>query len=173
MSRRLVAVLGVLLVACGQRDDTPPPQPVPIPADAIAYFCGMGVAEHPGPKAQIWLKSTDQPLWFAQVRDAIAFTLLPEEPKDIRIIWVNDMGKSESWQRPEAWVEARKALFVIGSSQMGGMGLAETVPFSDRGAADAFTHHYGGRIVALADIPPDAILAIPPPAPMPGGPHDH
>jgi copper chaperone NosL len=148
----------ITLTACGPTDTTPPPGPIAVPADAVATFCGMGVAEHPGPKGQIWLKSKDQPLWFSQVRDAIAFTLLAEEPKDIRAIWVNDMGKSASWQQPEFWVEARKALFVIGSDQLGGMGLAEPVPFSDRAAAEVFVHRHGGRIVGFAEIPRDVIL---------------
>jgi len=33
------------------------------------------------------------------------------------------------------------------------------VPFADAGAAGSFTEHHGGRVVALADIPDDAVLA--------------
>ena len=81
----------------------------------------MILVDHPGPKAQIFLASRADPLWFTQVRDAIAFTRLPEEPRDITAIWVNDMGRTTNWEAPEAgaWAEARSAWFVIGSGQAG------------------------------------------------------
>jgi FAD:protein FMN transferase len=51
------------------------------------------------------------------VRDTIAFTRLPEEPKDIAAIYVNDMGQAQTGQQPEpgTWTEARDAWFVIES----------------------------------------------------------
>ncbi|MGE5504387.1 MAG: nitrous oxide reductase accessory protein NosL [Actinomycetota bacterium] len=150
----MVVVLLVLLSACG-KESAAPPAPAAVTPDAVAYYCQMALAEHPGPKGQIWLAGRDKPLWFAQVRDAVAFTLLPEEPKDIRAIWVTDMA------HPDQWVAAEKAFYVIGSDAKGGMGLPETVPFSDRAAADAFTHEHGGRIVTFKEIPRDQVLDNP------------
>jgi copper chaperone NosL len=164
-------ILG-LLAACG-KEEAKVPDPVPISSDAIAHFCGMAVAEHPGPKGQAWLKGQNKPLWFAQVRDAVAFTLLPEEPKSVQVIWVNDMGKSKSWEQPDAWVDAKKAHYVIGSSRTGGMDLPEAVPFSEEAAAKAFAGQYGGRVVTLSEIPSDYVLETSMPPPPEGQTHGH
>ena len=94
----------------------------------------MNVLEHPGPKGQIILASRIEPVWFSSARDTFSFTMLPEEPKDIRAIYVSDMAKAPSWEQPGAnnWVDAKQALFVVGSRIKGGMGADEAVPFSDR-----------------------------------------
>jgi copper chaperone NosL len=120
----------------------------------------MNVLEHPGPKGQIFAASLIEPVWFSSVRDTIAFTMLPDEPKDIQAIYVSDMGKATSWDKPGAdnWVEAHKAQFVIDSGVKGGMGAHEVVPFSDRSAAEKFVAENGGRIVAFADVPRDYVL---------------
>jgi copper chaperone NosL len=70
------------------------------------------------------------------------------------------MAKAPSWDKPGAynWVEARKALFVIGSRVKGGMGGAEVVPFSNRGAAEKFITENGGQIVGFTDVPRDYVL---------------
>lgn len=165
MNRSLLPLIAVaLLSACNpaqKKADIPPP--APFDPQASAHFCGMAVGEHPGPKGQVWVDGQPGPMWFASVHDTIAFTLLPEEPKDIRAIYVNDMGKAASWQAASegGWVEARNAVYVIDSSAAGGMGNSEEVPFSDRSAAEAFTGRYGGRIVSFADIPRDHILGTP------------
>ena len=94
----------------------------------------MNVLEHTGPKGQIILASRKEPVWFSSARDAISFTMLPEEPKDIRAIYVSDMAKAPNWEKPGAdnWVDAQQAFFVIGSRMQGGMGGDEAVPFSDK-----------------------------------------
>jgi copper chaperone NosL len=156
-----LAVICLALAACDQEQEsvTQPP-PHDLTPDAIAYFCGMNVLEHPGPKGQIILASRSDPVWFSSTRDALAFTMLPEEPKDIQAIYVSDMGKAPSWEKPGAsnWVEAHRAIFVIGSHLKGGMGADEAVPFSDRATAEKFTSEQGGRIVSFGDMPRDYIL---------------
>ena len=120
----------------------------------------MNVLEHPGPKGQIILASRIEPVWFSSARDALAFTMLPEEPKDIRAIYVSDMAKAPSWEEPGAnnWVDAKQALFVVGSRIKGGMGADEAVPFSDRAAANSFASENGGRVLAFAEVPRDYVL---------------
>lgn len=159
----LVALLGggLLLAGCGDEPAAKaPPPPHTLTADAVGKYCGMALVEHPGPKGQIILASQAAPVWVSSARDAIAFTLLPEEAKDIRAIYVSDMGKAPSWADPGAdnWVEARSAVFVIDSSMRGGMGAPETVPFSDRAAAGRFAAEHGGRVVTFADIPHEYVL---------------
>jgi copper chaperone NosL len=86
--------------------------------------------------------------------------MLPEEPKDVAVIYVTDMGKVRNWDRPEpgAWIEAKKAHVVIGSRRHGGMDEAEAVPFSDRVQANAFAARNNGRVVDYAGVPRDYIF---------------
>ncbi|MCO5091759.1 nitrous oxide reductase accessory protein NosL [Bosea sp. (in: a-proteobacteria)] len=154
-------VAGLALVACKDEkaaEALPPPHE--LTQRAMGHYCGMNVLEHPGPKGQILLASRLQPVWFSSARDALSFTMLPEEAKDIQAIYVSDMGKATSWDEPGAtnWVEARKASFVIGSRAKGGMGADEAVPFSERQAAEKFASENGGRVVAYAEMPQDYIL---------------
>ena len=125
------------------------PPPVALNSDAMGVFCGMNVLEHPGPKGQIITASRIDPFWFTSVRDTVAFTLMPDQPRDIRAIYVSDMARAPSWEEPGAtnWIDARKAFFVIESRKQGGMGAAEAVPFGNRAAADAFAAANGGRVV--------------------------
>lgn len=163
--RRLALALALLapiaLGACFDKQAARIPPPQKMTEGSIGHYCGMNLTEHPGPKGQIFAASLIEPVWFSSVRDTIAFTMLPDEPKDILAIYVSDMGKAKSWDQPGAdnWVEARKALFVIGSRVKGGMGGDEAVPFSDRALAEKFAAENGGRIVALADVPRDYVLA--------------
>lgn len=151
------------LAACNDKQAAAPPPPVKLTAEAIGRYCGMNLLEHSGPKGQIFAASLIEPVWFSSARDAIAFTMLPDEPKDIQAIYVSDMAKAASWDNPGAdnWVEARKAVFVIGSRIKSGMGSDEAVPFSDRAAAERFVAENGGRIVAFADVPRDYVLSSP------------
>jgi copper chaperone NosL len=158
LASALVAL--VLLAGCNEKQQAALPPPHQMTAEAIGRYCGMNVLEHPGPKGQIFVASLIEPVWFSSARDAIAFTMLPDEPKDILAIYVSDMAKAPSWDKPGAdnWVEARKALFVIESHVQGGMGGAEAVPFSNRAAAEKFVAGNGGKIVGFTEVPRDYVL---------------
>ena len=169
--KRRALVLGVVfgiagLAGCNEEVAQAPPQPHELTPAAIGHYCGMNVLEHAGPKGQIILASRIDPIWFSSARDAIAFMMLPEEPKDVRAIYVSDMAKAPSWEDPGAnnWVDARQALFVIGSKVKGGMGAPETVPFSSRAVADKFAAVNGGQVVTFDDIPRDYVLGSEPSA---------
>ena len=155
-----LALASALLTSGCKEDKSAAAPPAQEPtADATSVFCNMALVGHPGPKGQIFLKDHKAPLWFSSARDTIAFTLLPEEPKEITAIYVNDMGKAD-WDSPQpgTWIDAKKAWYVIGSSRTGGMGAAEAVPFADKAAGSRFAQHYGGHLIAFAEIPTDYIL---------------
>ena len=158
----IAAIAAALLLAGCERDaaDTALPPPAALTSEAMGVFCGMNLLEHPGPKGQIITRSRIDPFWFSSVRDTVAFTLLPEQPRDIRAIYVSDMGKAPSWDKPGAdnWVDARQAFFIVDSDARGGMGAAEAVPFSTEAAAAAFVKDHGGRVVRFDAIPRDYIL---------------
>jgi copper chaperone NosL len=159
----IVAVLAAVCMAGCDRDTAlsgAAPAAVALHAEATGHYCGMLLSAHEGPKGQIHLASRTQPVWFSSVRDTIAFTRLPEEPRDIAAVYVSDMARSQYYEQPDpnAWVEARAAWFVVESEMRGGMGAPEAVPFSDAQAAEAFRARHGGRVVKLADIPDSYVL---------------
>lgn len=146
------------LTAC---DDTVPAtlvKPVTLSREHRGYYCRMIVVDHKGPKGQIHLKNR-KPVFFSSVRDTIAFTMLPEEPRQVTAVFVNDMTATD-WDSPgqDTWIRARNAFFVIGSSKRGGMGAPEAVPFKTEAAAMSFAARHGGKVVRFAEIPRNYIL---------------
>lgn len=158
---RLFLVALVLLATAGCKEQFAVPDPAELTRDAIGHYCNMIVADHPGPKAQIHEQGRAAPLWFSSVRDGLAYLALPGEAQKVSVIYVHDMGQAESWMQPQSsgiWIDAAKAVYVIGSSKRGGMGAKESVPFNDKAKAENFVEKFGGQIVAYADIPSDYIL---------------
>ena len=155
-----VLALGAL-AACQEEAAAPPPPPASMTAEAVGHYCQMDVLEHEGPKAQIHVKGLPEPLWFGQVRDAVAFLRMPEETAEVAAIYVSDMGAAESWDRPGAdnWIDAEAAYYVIGAAQAGGMGAPEAVPFSELAAAERWQAVNGGEVVRLREVPDDYVLA--------------
>jgi len=161
----LALLFAVFLVAgCDAEKATETPPPHTLTSEAVGHYCGMDLMEHVGPKGQIILASQKVPVWFSSARDAFSYTMLDEEAKDIRAVYVSDMGKAPTWENPgvDNWIEARGALFVIESRKQGGMGAPETIPFSDRADAEKFVAENGGRIVAFADVSQDYVLSSEP-----------
>ena len=102
-TRRLMMLIAaaLLLVGCSE-DSSRAAAPVarePTRED-IGHYCNMIVVDHAGPKAQIFLEHRSEPIWFSSVRDAFAFTMLDEEPKNVTAIWVNDADVI-TWAHPE------------------------------------------------------------------------
>jgi copper chaperone NosL len=173
----VAAVLALSLAGCKDEKTTEAPKPLEPTTASIAHFCNMPVLDHPGPKGEVFLKDKAEPVWFASARDTIAFTKLPEEPKEIAAIYVTDMGKAEGWLKPEpgGWVDAHAAWFVLGSSYDGGMGGREAVPFSKQEDAARFIARFGGHLARLGEVPEEYVLGPdPPPAEQAEAPvHSH
>lgn len=155
-----IVAAALALSACSPEKQAEAPAPFALTEAAMGRYCGMNVLEHSGPKGQIILEPANEAIWFSSARDTLAFTMLPEEPKNIAAIYVSDMAKAPSWEQPgtQNWVDAKKAFFVINSNVTGGMGAKETVPFSTREAAEQFTKEKGGTVVTFTDIPQDYVL---------------
>lgn len=156
----LLGIALLCLAGCSGESPDPPPPAAELGADDIGYYCNMIVVNHDGPKGQIFLTGRNEPLWFTSVRDTLAYTMLPDEPRNIAAIYVNDMGRA-SWDQPEpgTWIDARQAWYVLGSEMTGGMGAPEAVPFRERAAADAFAARHGGEVLVFDTVPEDRILA--------------
>lgn len=155
-------LLAVLLTACGADDaNQPPPAPHAITSEAVGHYCGMNLDEHAGPKGQILLRDTPKPVWFTTIRQVFAYTILPEEPKAIRAIYVQDMAKAPEGGSPpdDAWINALDAFYVIESGVIGGMGAPDALPFGHIADAHAFVRNHGGRVVTFDDMPEDYIFS--------------
>lgn len=146
-----ILILILALSAC--REEEVPPGPVALTPEAVGHYCQMNLLEHPGPKAQVHLRGMP-PLFFSQVRDALAYQRMPEQEGVIAAVYVNDMAVAPSWQQPGPtnWIAAAEALYVVGSDAIGGMEVAEAVPFSTREGAQRFAADHGGRIVEFAAL---------------------
>ena len=156
---KLIALIFIIfLTACEKSQPVEVPPAQTLTREANGYYCLMTVVNHNGPKGQIILSDKKQALWFTSVRDTIAFTLSPEEPKNITAIYVNDMTDA-NWDNPGAdnWIDARKAWYVLESNLSGGMGAAEAVPFATKEGAESFRTKQGGKVYAFASIPEDYI----------------
>ncbi|MEQ8708746.1 MAG: nitrous oxide reductase accessory protein NosL [Rhodospirillales bacterium] len=166
MTKRLMSstllIAGLLLTGGCSEQDAPTilPGPVALTEEALGHYCNMNLLEHTGPKAQIHLKGIQHPVWFSQVRDAIAYTRLPEETQEPASIYVNDMGRATNWDRPgnDTWIDINKAFFVIGSKRAGGMGAPEAIPFGSKDQAESFSVLHGGDVRLLAAIPDAYVL---------------
>jgi len=154
-----LALLPLLLLAC-KEEVVEAPDPVTMSDDALSHFCQMNVAEHGGPKGQIHLEGYPYPIFFAQVRDLVAYLKSPERDARIPAIYASDMGVAPSWETPgiDNWIAADTAHFVVDAGVAGGMGAPEIVPFSSIEAAQDFIARYGGRTTPLQSIPDEAAI---------------
>lgn len=159
--KRLILLAALTLAACNEDEAKAPPAPVDLTEQALSYFCQMNIAEHGGPKGQIHLDGHPAPLFFAQVRDLMAYLKSPERDAEITAVYVSDMGAAPSWSEPgiSNWIPVGEASFVVGAPVAGGMGAPEIVPFHSPDAATAFVDIYGGEVLPLDAIPDDAVLA--------------
>jgi copper chaperone NosL len=166
------ALATALVTGCDEKTAVKTPPPQEVSDAAIGHFCGMALAEHPGPKGQIFVADRKEPYWFSSAREVFAFARLPEEPKAILAIYVNDMGKARDWDHPEAgtWIPAGTAWYVIASARKGGMSDAETIPFGEEARAREFAAANGGRVVRFDEMPEDYIF---PGADAAPAPHEH
>ncbi len=162
MTRTAILLSAFLaLAACSPKGADGPPQPVAMTEETLGHYCQMNLTEHPGPKAQVHLAGLAEPLFFSQVRDAIAYQRMPEQSHAIRAIYVSDMGAAPSWEEPgtENWIIAESAVYVVDADIVGGMGAPELVPFSTPDQALAFMADHGGSRMTLETIPDAMVLA--------------
>jgi copper chaperone NosL len=138
--KRLLILARCLGVSACKEEVVQDTTPVQLTAETLGHFCQMNLLEHPGPKAQVHLEGMPgTPLFFSQVRNAIAYARLPQHSHPNLAIQVNDMGApGATWKVPGQgnWIEADDAFVVLGSAREGGMGAPKAVPF---GTCDAAT----------------------------------
>ena len=151
-SRYVIYLLGaMLLTACSGK--SPPPQPIEPAAGAVCALDGMGLADYPGPKAQIFY-DTGAPEYFCDTVEMFALLLGAEGQRHIRAAYTQDMAKAD-WTHPQGhWIDARSAFYVSGSKRQGSMG-ATFASFAQRADAEAFVAQYGGKVLGFSEVTPD------------------
>lgn len=82
------------------------------------------------------------------------------KPADVGAIWVADFGT-------KAWVDARKAFYVIGSKALGPMNDPNLPAFATREAADAHINAQGGKVLLFGEVTREVIKSLS------GGQHRH
>ncbi len=141
-------LLFCLLIACS----APAAQKTPAtpPAKAKCPVCGMFVAKYPDWTASIAFRDSTT-VYFDGPKDLFTFYLDPgryapaRKQADIADIRVKDYYSL-------AFVDGRRALYVIGGNVLGPMGK-ELVPFAGKEDADGFMRdHRGVKVLRFNDI---------------------
>jgi len=85
----LIFGAAILLAGCSSEAAVQAtPDPVALTEEAAGHYCQMVILEHDGPKAQMYLAGMQNPLWFSQVRDGLAYIKSPEQSAEILVLYV-------------------------------------------------------------------------------------
>lgn len=143
----------LLLGACGP-SGTAPVQPAELTREHYCALDGMLLADYPGPKAQIHYAGQPTPEFFCDTVEMFALLLKPEQARQVTAAFVQDLDQT-TWDAPKgAWIDAKKAFYVVGTRKRGAMG--PTLPsFGSRAGAEKFAATEGGKVLAYAEITPD------------------
>lgn len=119
-------------------------------ADTACSLDGMLLKDFPGPKAQMHY-AEGKPDFFCDLMELFGAVLAPEQKRRVSALFVQDMGKTE-WEHPNAnWIDAKTALYVVGSKKRGSMGPTFG-SFSAMPDAEAFMRKEGGKILRFDQI---------------------
>ncbi|MEW6519476.1 MAG: nitrous oxide reductase accessory protein NosL [Thermodesulfobacteriota bacterium] len=124
---------------------------------ARCAVCGMFVAKYPN--------------WVTQIRDSAGNVRLFDGFKDLLAYYFDPgafggdskLTAEEIWVKDYytlAWLDGRKAYYVVGSDVYGPMG-EEFVPFQDKSAAESFLKdHHGQKLLSFPDITREMVDAM-------------
>jgi copper chaperone NosL len=126
------------------------------PADDTACSLdGMVLKDFAGPKAQVHY-TEGKPDFFCDLPELFGVLLAPEHKRAVAGVFVQDMGKSD-WEHPRGnWIDAKSAIYVIGSRKHGSMGPTFG-SFSNVQDAEAFVTKEGGKVLRFDQITIDMV----------------
>ena len=153
----LVAALAIgsaaLLPGCSQGDAAGPLQAVAIDRSTADAVDGMLLLDYPGPKGQI-LYADGKPDVFCDTVGLFSTLLKPEQQRQVRAVFVQDMAQ-EDWGHPTGhWIDAKTAFYVAGSKARGAMG-ATLASFAREDDARAFAAKQGGQVLRFGQVTPE------------------
>lgn len=157
-----LAVWGALaaatgLSACGKRTGGGAAlAPLEIDAATSCELDGMLLADYPGPKAQIFYAGQAKPVYFCDTVELFNTLLRPEQVRKVVAVYVQDMGQAD-WEQPRGhWIDAKTALYVLGSKRHGSMGPT-LASFAQAPAAEKFIAQYGGKLLRYTEVKPEMV----------------
>jgi copper chaperone NosL len=145
------------LTGCGERPgDTRALAPVEIDAATSCELDGMVLADYPGPKAQIHYTGAAAPVFFCDTVELFNTLLRPEQVRKVLAVYVQDMGKAD-WTQPRGhWIDAKSAVYVLGSKRHGSMGPT-IASFAQELEAQKFAGQWGGKVLRYAEVKPEMV----------------
>jgi copper chaperone NosL len=163
MMRTILLSLVLMLLSACQDSTTSNAQalpPVHIESDDECHLCGMSIKPFPGPKGEALGGDSSQVRKFCSTRDLLAWALQPEQIRQGLTLYVHDMSQTD-WKSPEdtAFIDARTAIYVVGSSQTGAMG-STLASFGSAADADRFIEAYGGEKITFVEITPATLSGL-------------
>lgn len=121
----------------------------PVPPDARCPVCGMYAARFPRWAAQI-IFADGATHFFDSPVDLFMFLAEPARFDSARAVAALHVTDFDSGR----WLDARRAVFVLGSKARGQMRGPDLPAFADTTAAEAFAVANGGRTLHFAEIDP-------------------
>ncbi|QYY26680.1 nitrous oxide reductase accessory protein NosL [Diaphorobacter sp. DS2] len=146
-----------LLAGCGDKaTEQQSLAPVEIDRSTSCELDGMLLADYPGPKAQIHYAGQEKPSFFCDTIELFNTLLAGEQVRAVRAVYVQDMGKAD-WNEPKGhWIDAKTAVYVLGSKRHGSMGPT-IASFAQEADAAKFAGEHGGKVLRFADIKLDMV----------------
>lgn len=146
-----------LLSGCGDKAaEQTSLTPVEIDRSTSCELDGMLLADYPGPKAQIHYAGQDKPSFFCDTVELFNTLLAGEQVRPIRAVYVQDMGQAH-WEEPKGhWIDAKSAIYVLGSKRHGSMGPT-IASFAQEADATKFAGEHGGKVLRFGDIKLDMV----------------
>lgn len=147
------ALISLALAVGCQNGSGALPAPHEIDDTTVSVLDGMSLKDYPGPKAQIEYADghTD---FFCDTLGLFSVYLHPEQDRKISVMYVQDMGATD-WQKPVGhWVDARRAVYVVGARKPGAMGNT-FASFAAEPDAVQFAKAEGGKIYHFDQITAD------------------
>ena len=97
-----------------------------------------------------------QPSFFCDTVELFNTLLAGEQVRAIKAVYVQDMGQAQ-WEQPVGhWIDAKTAIYVLGSKRHGSMGPT-IASFAQEADAVKFAAEYGGKVLHFADIKADMV----------------
>ncbi len=132
--------------------------PRPVPPDARCAVCGMYPARAPTWAAQL-IFTDGMAHFFDSPADLFLFLAeparfdAPRQDEAAAALYVADHGGG-------GWIDARQALYVLGSDARGPMRGPDLPAFADEAAASRFSARHGGRVVGFAAIDAGVVAGL-------------
>ncbi len=151
------ALAAASLAGCSRQASTEDAaRPREIAAQSSCSLDGMLLSDYAGPKGQILYKGSGEVAWFCDSTELLSTLLKPEQVRPLLAAHVQDMAKAD-WDKPVGhWIDARQAVYVLGSKRHGSMGPT-AASFADEAAAKAFAGQWGGRVLRYTEIKPEMV----------------